>query len=67
MSPHTATFTEDWFDPISQDRLAELGRQVAGAAGIPGGIGDDQGEQAGGGGSIYSYSVLRRGVHGATV
>lgn len=28
MNTITATFTENWFDPISQDRLAELGRQV---------------------------------------
>ena len=28
MSTHTATFTEEWFDPTSQDRLAELGRMV---------------------------------------
>ena len=34
MSAHTATFTENWFDQVSQDRLAELGRLVDNVPGV---------------------------------
>jgi len=34
MSTHTATFTENWFDQVSQDRLAELGRLVDNVPGV---------------------------------